>query len=275
MKKTLLTIVFTVIVTVLAMCALFCPKSPLCIKEKGKCPLSSLKCDKSLCAKSSCEVKAEATEEESCCGSCTKYNFTNADFYKEGKFDADLAKKAYKNMMKHFGVEVYGTLGTDEFWVTDFSLGDFANVGMGGIFWSNEQYPNVPGSKFEGTGFLGHEIYLLPGQMIVEHGHVETKKYPAKRESWLVRNGSCYSFSVQDDKEAFKTFPAFLPKSQVDSGFITCNSFKELKAGDRDVLNKEGYKHFLIAGPEGAIVTEFGNFHDNDGLRFTNPNTKF
>ncbi len=57
--------------------------------------------------------------------------------------------------------------------VTDFNLGDFENVGMAGIFWVND-----PEYKY-----LGHEIYLLPGQMIAEHKHVVTE-YPAKFESW-------------------------------------------------------------------------------------------
>jgi hypothetical protein len=28
--------------------------------------------------------------------------------------------------------------------------------------------------------------------------------------------------------------------------------------------------HFLMAGPEGAIVSEWATYHDNAGLRFTN-----
>jgi D-lyxose ketol-isomerase len=31
----------------------------------------------------------------------------------------------------------------------------------------------------------------------------------------------------------------------------------------------------LFAGPEGAIVTEYANYHDGNGLRFTNPNVEF
>ena len=42
-----------------------------------------------------------------------------------------------------------------------------------------------------------------------------------------------------------------------------------------DALNRETAKHFMLAGPEGAIVTEYATFHDNDGLRFTNPDVKF
>jgi hypothetical protein len=36
-------------------------------------------------------------------------------------------------------------------------------------------------------------------------------------------------------------------------------------------LNRPGAKHFLIAGPQGAIATEFATYHADAGLRFTNP----
>jgi len=42
-----------------------------------------------------------------------------------------------------------------------------------------------------------------------------------------------------------------------------------------DSLGRATAKHFMIAGPSGAIVTEYGTFHDNAGLRFTNTGVKF
>ena len=62
-----------------------------------------------------------------------------------------------------FGYPISDTL-KKKMWVLDFSLGDFARVGMAGIFWLNRQDYN----------YFGHEIYLLPGQMIPEHKHVKT-----------------------------------------------------------------------------------------------------
>ena len=74
-------------------------------------------------------------------------------------------------------------------WVTDFGLGDFENVGMGGIFWIND-----PEYKY-----FAHAIYLLPGQMIPEHAHVKTD-FPAKHESWMVEKGWVYNFSEVGDE---------------------------------------------------------------------------
>ena len=100
--------------------------------------------------------------------------YTNADFYKDGKFQQDVAMEAMKDMFAFYGVP-FTELMAKDMWVTDFGLGDFENVGMGGIFWVND--PEY--------GYFAHAIYLLPGQMIPEHAHVKTK-FPAKHESWMV-----------------------------------------------------------------------------------------
>ena len=67
-------------------------------------------------------------------------------------------QEAYFDMMAAYGYPVPESLRTN-MWATDFGLGDFVNVGMAGIFWVNSQE----------AGYFAHEIYLLPGQMIVEH----------------------------------------------------------------------------------------------------------
>jgi len=33
-------------------------------------------------------------------------------------------------------------------------------------------------------------------------------------------------------------------------------------------------KHFMLAGPQGAIVTEVATYHDGAALRFTHPDAK-
>jgi hypothetical protein len=188
----------------------------------------------------------------------------NQDFYTNGTFDAEKAKQAYFDLMNHFNYPIFKQFKGDDFWAIDFALGDFVNAGMGGIFWTNENH--------EGGGYLGHEIFLLPGQMIVEHAHVECDTCPPKRESWLVRHGSIYSFSVQDTPKGFPE-GVEIPASQKPTA--TVNSAILVPAGGIDHLNKAKAKHFMMAGPEGAIVTEFGTFHDNAGLRFSNPKVKF
>lgn len=183
--------------------------------------------------------------------------YTNADFYKDGKLDPDIALQAYLDMFDHYGIP-YSDFIKENLWVTDFNLGDFENVGMAGIFWVND-----PNHKY-----LGHEIYLLPGQMIVEHKHIATD-YPAKFESWQVRHGWAYNYSIGDPTPN----PPQLPKSQ--AGHITVSHFQVQKVDEVIHLAELESPHFLLAGPEGAIITEYASYHDGEGLRFTNPHVEF
>jgi D-lyxose ketol-isomerase len=189
--------------------------------------------------------------------------YTNADFYKDGVFQQDAAKKAYLDMMASHGYDMHlenEKKWATPFWVTDFGLGDFVNVGMGGVFWFNSQEFN----------YFAHEIYLFPGQMIVEHSHVATDKAKPKMESWHPRHGSIYCMG-----ETGGDLPdgVVLPKSQ--EKFITVKKCTEVKPGDILTLNRITAKHFMMGGPSGAIVSEYASFHDNAGLVFTNPSVKF
>lgn len=185
--------------------------------------------------------------------------YKNEDFYKDGKFQAEKAKAAYFDMMAKYGYPVPESLRTN-MWATDFGLGDFVNVGMAGVFWINQ----------EKEGYFAHEIYLLPGQMIVEHAHEATAKVKAKMESWHVRHGSIFTFGEEGGPVPANVS---LPKSQ--EKFITVKKCNVLQLGEIGTLNRTGAKHFMIAGPGGAIVSEYGTPHDGDGLRFTNPGVKF
>jgi len=193
-------------------------------------------------------------------GTSTIMKPQNSDFYDtSGAFQADKARQAYFDMMTRFGYPIPPKL-REEMWAVDFKLDDFVNVGMGGIFWwNNKEY-----------GFFGHEIFLLPGQMIVEHAHVALDDIPPKVESWLVRHGMVYTFG---EGEETRPMPIELPRSQ--EKFITARCCQRLLPGEVAGLNRPEAKHFMIAGPEGAIVTEFATFHDNKCLRFTNPGVKF
>ena len=178
--------------------------------------------------------------------------FTNADFYKDGKFQQDVAIKAMKDMFAFYNIP-FTELMAKDMWVTDFGLGDFENVGMGGIFWVNDAE----------QGYFAHAIYLLPGQMIPEHAHVKTK-FPAKHESWMVNKGWVYNFS--EVGEATPNAPA-IPATH---GAIKSKNFVVQNVGDVLRLKELGTFHFMMAGPEGAIVDEWACYHDNAGLRFTN-----
>ena len=185
--------------------------------------------------------------------------YTNADFYDAGgTFLPDKAKDAYFDMFRRFAYPISDALRKG-IWVLDFGLGDYANVGMAGIIWTNRQE----------YGYFGHEIYLLPGQMIPEHCHVATDKGPAKVESWQPRHGMIYTFGEGDPTPEYLSK---VPESQ--RALIKSKHCQPLGVDELGDLNRLTAWHFMVAGPEGALVTEYGTFHDMAGLRFSNPKAK-
>jgi D-lyxose ketol-isomerase len=183
----------------------------------------------------------------------------NVEFYlPDGKLNEAAAKKACFELMESFGYPVYEKL-RKEMWVLDFGLGKFAEVGMGGIFWINDK---------EGK-YLGHEIFLLPGQMIPEHWHVKSDEAVAKAEAWQLRYGAVTLFgegtpSLDDHSK--------IPASERQ--FTTVEHATVLKPGEVAPLNRIEARHFMVAGPQGCIVTEYASYHDMAALRFTDPKVK-
>lgn len=197
---------------------------------------------------------------------CAVPTLTKEMFYdKDGKFNQEAAKQAYFDMMTRLGYPISDNL-RQNMWVSDFNLKDFPNVGMGGIFWAAD----------DKTGVFGHEIFLLPNQLLVEHWHVAVpeKKMPAKNECWQAKAGSTYCFG-EEGEDASKFPNVKVPESQ--KNFVTVNkaNLACAKKGNVVWLNRLEARHFQIAGPQGAVVTEYGAFHSGDGLKFTNPKVAF
>jgi D-lyxose ketol-isomerase len=183
--------------------------------------------------------------------------YDNSHFYENGKLSAKKTLDAYIEMFNYYNYPVNDFL-LENMFISDFNLGDFANCGMAGIFWYND----------EKNSYFAHEIYLLPGQMIAEHSHVATK-YKPKMETWHVRYGSIFNFG---EGETTPNNPK-TPESQKD--FITVSNVNKLELNGIQTLGREESPHFMMAGKKGAIVSEYATYHDNDGLRFTNPNVVF
>ena len=187
--------------------------------------------------------------------------YTNEDFYKaDGSFDIETAKKAYYKMMECFNYPIVDRLKGEEFWAVDFGLGRFCEVGMAGILWVNEQDDN----------FMGHEIFLLPGQCIPEHGHDKTDTAIDKREAWMPRYGQIDIYG-----EGTPTAGADADIPEAEKEHWIAKTKKTLMPGEVGKLEVPGTMHWMKAGPEGAIVTEYATFHDGNALKFSNPNIKF
>jgi D-lyxose ketol-isomerase len=185
--------------------------------------------------------------------------YKNEDFYKDGKFDVDAAKKAYYEMMEYYKYPIPERLRGADFWALDFGLGKFTEAGMAGIFWVNNKKDS----------YFGHEIYLLPGQMIPEHKHVKTEDAAAKMEGWHVRYGYINTYG---EGEPTPGVDARIPESHKEC----CKARNEHKLLPGEVGTLAGAEqwHWMKAGPEGAIVSEYATYHDGAGLRFSHPNVK-
>lgn len=183
----------------------------------------------------------------------------NADFYKGGEFDAEAAKKAYYTLMEYHKFPILPMLKTDQFWTLDFGLGNFMEVGMAGTFYINDKRDN----------YLLHDIWLLPGQMIPEHWHVKTETVEAKMEAWLVRHGMAYMFSVGEPNPGDEKLIPPLHKKIAKARKAT-----KTEPGQVVKLEVAEQRHSMLAGPQGAIVTEVATYHDMDALRFTHPDAK-
>ncbi len=192
------------------------------------------------------------------CGNCEPKKIAmpkNEDFYDDGNFLEEKARQAYYDMFKRFH---YPNPKPQQelMWVQDFGMGDFVHAGMAGVFWFNDKENN----------YFGHDIYLLPGQQIPEHKHIKTENAVAKMEAWHVRHGMIHCLGEGPET---KPMPVKLPASQ--EPHRTVGNATRVMPGEVCSLNRAEAFHFMIAGPEGAIVTEYATYHDGDGLRFANP----
>ena len=187
--------------------------------------------------------------------------YKNEDFYKaDGSFDTAKAKQAYYEMMEYFNYPIPDRLKGEDFWAVDFGLGRFTEVGMAGILWINNLEHN----------YMGHDIYLLAGQRIPEHGHDKTDKAESKKEGWLVRHGMIHTYS-----EGQPTPGADADIPEAEKKYWIAKTKNKLMPGEVDYLKVPATMHWMRAGDEGAIVTEFATFHDGDGLKFSTPGVSF
>jgi len=213
---------------------------------------------------------------------------TSASYYgADGAFDPEAAKAAYFAMMEAFGYPISDVLRTDAFWVCDFLQRDYAKLGMGGIFWINAKgtYGGSGAKAYAGEfkdgsfGYLGHEIYLLPGQMLPEHHHIGgAEGYGPKMESWHVRYGTVEFFG--EYKGAGDETPiGDMPESERPWGYGQ-PWFKSKYVAKR--TSKSGALYTLVdpeswhcqrAGADGAIVTEYATYHNH--VTFSKPGMEF
>lgn len=212
---------------------------------------------------------------------------SSAFYNKDGSFNQAVAKQAYYDIMKAYHYPIPANLKTEEFWTADFLQGEFAELGMAGIFWKNVmgKYGEVGTKTYKGEfkdtnyGYLGHEIFLLPGQMLPEHNHYGNgsgEGFGPKMETWHIRHGSVEFFGEYKGAEG-ETPISEMPKDEQPWGYGTewfkSKYVKKCVAGELYSLNDPESYHFMRAGPNGAIVAEYATYHND--VKFSNPTMEF
>jgi D-lyxose ketol-isomerase len=137
--------------------------------------------------------------------------------------------------------------------IDDFGFSDLERIGLQSVVYVNTQR------------VCAKELVLFPGQTCPEHRHPPFGDNPGKEETYRCRTGLVYLYVAGEPTPA----PACRPPRD-DLGVYTARHEVVLRPGDQHSL-PPNVPHWLQAGPEGAIVSEFAT-HCPPGVDvFTDP----
>ena len=187
--------------------------------------------------------------------SAANINLDNASFYgKDGKFDVEKGKDAIMALAKYHGYPEFSGM-REKIWVSDYGTGQFTKLGLAAIMFKNN----------EDDRYMLMDLFMMPGQMLPEHWHLEGDKNPAKREGWLVRWGLSH---IVGEGEANLGKDVVIPKCHMN-GEATTKHEIVATPGTFVPLARVTSRHWQLAGPEGAIITEVANVHTDSAVRLS------
>ena len=197
-----------------------------------------------------CEHGIDGMSKASVKGTPRALRFKNEQFYKDGKFNEDAAKDAIIAMCKYYGYPMFPG-AREKMWVSDYNTGQFASLGLSAFVFASD--PAGP--------YVLMDLFLLPGQMLPEHWHEKDAQGFTKNEGWLVRWGKSHITGIGENNR--KKFPQIvIPKCHCN-GTVTVNHITAATAGMLVPLAKATTRHWMMAGPAGAIMTESASCHNS------------
>lgn len=198
-------------------------------------------------------VAQRAAAAESCAGRKALIDFRNEQFYgSDGEFDVERGKDGVLALCKYHGYPIFPDM-REKLWVSDYGIGQFTKVGLAAVIFVNNAEDR----------YMLLDMFLLPGQMLPEHWHLEGEGNPAKREGWLVRWGLSHVVGIGEPNLGPDVV---VPKCHWN-GKVTAKHEVVARPGTFVPLAKVGTPHWQLAGPEGAIITEVANVHTNSAVR--------
>ncbi len=186
----------------------------------------------------------------------TPLTFDNASFYKDGTFDVEKGKDAILALATYYGYPVFPGM-REGLWVSDYNTGQFTKLGLAAFMFKNN----------EADRYMLMDLFLLPGQMLPEHWHIDSEKNPAKREGWLVRWGLSH---IVGEGEPNLVPGVVVPACHM-KGAVTVKHEVVAGPGTFVPLGRVTSRHWQLAGPEGAIITEVANVHTDSAVRHSDP----
>ncbi len=183
--------------------------------------------------------------------------FDNAELYgADGSFLVDKAKKAILRLCEYHKYPVFPELA-EKLWVSDYGVGQFTKLGLAACIFVN----NVE------DRYMLLDLFILPGQMLPEHWHVEGEGNPAKREGWLVRWGVSHIVGIGEPNLSSQVV---VPKCHW-GGKVTAKHEVIANPGMFVPLAKVATPHWQFGGPAGAIASEVANVHTSSAVRHSDP----
>ena len=136
--------------------------------------------------------------------------------------------------------------------IADFGLGRYEQFGL-----AIHVYVNT-------KRCCAKELMMLPGQICPEHRHPSIDGEPGKEETFRVRQGEVFLIlpGIGDRVAALRHLPA----DKHDT--VTVYQCFHLKPGEQCTLPPDT-KHWFVAGPQGAVVSEFSTRSRDEADIFT------
>lgn len=135
--------------------------------------------------------------------------------------------------------------------IADFGLGDLERTGLEIVTYVNT------------SRVCAKELVMFPHQTCPEHRHPPFEGSPGKEETFRVRAGTVYLYTVGPPTP----HPACTPPQPADGRYTVWHEIV-LRPGDQQTLPPDT-PHWFQAGPEGAVVSEFSTQSRDDLDVFT------
>lgn len=114
------------------------------------------------------------------------------------------------------------------------------------------------------------ELVMLPGQICPEHRHPPLAGEPGKEETFRVRQGEVFLFLPGHKQNSGEKEQALTRVPADKRGVFSMYRCEHLTPGSQYTLSPNT-PHWFVAGPQGAIVSEFSTASRDEADIFTDP----